>query len=119
MLSSKQLTVIAASAVLMVLLPWLAVTVVSGEAGMAVCFLLFFAVNPIAAVAVGIFSGRSLRTAWFQPAALAVLFLAGVWLNFDMGEPAFLLYAAAYFLLGSLTMLLTWALHRRRRHIDQ
>lgn len=111
---AKQLTVIAASAVLMVLLPWLTVTLVRGDAGMAVCFLLFFAVNPIAAVAVGIFSGRSLRTAWFQPAALSVLFLVGVWLNFGMGEPVFLLYAAAYFLLGSLTMLLTWWLRRAK-----
>lgn len=113
---TKQLAVIAASAVLMVLLPWLAVTLVRGDAGMAVCFLLFFVVNPVAAVVVGIISGRSLRTAWFQPAVLAVLFLAGAWLNFSMGESAFLLYAAAYFLLGSLTMLLTWVLYRRRAH---
>lgn len=109
---TKQLTVIAASAALMVLLPWLIVTLVRGDAGMAVCFLLFFAVNPVVSVAVGIFSGRNLQTAWFQPAALSVLFLAGVWLNFDVGEPVFLLYAAGYLLLGSLTMLLTWWLHR-------
>ncbi len=32
----------AVSAVLMLALPWLAVTFVKGDAGMAVCFLLFF-----------------------------------------------------------------------------
>ena len=36
----------AASAVVMLAFPWLAVTFVKVDAGMTVCFLLFFAVNP-------------------------------------------------------------------------
>ena len=36
---------LAVSAVVMLALPWLAVTLVKGDAGMAVCFLLFFALN--------------------------------------------------------------------------
>lgn len=37
---------LAVSAAVMVLLPWLTVTFVRGDAAMAVCFLLFFGVNP-------------------------------------------------------------------------
>ena len=37
---------LAVSAVIMFALPWLAVTFVKGDAGMAVCFMLFYAVNP-------------------------------------------------------------------------
>ncbi len=48
----------AVSAVLMLALPWLAVTFVKGDAGMAVCFLLFFAVNPIYCVIAGTFAER-------------------------------------------------------------
>ncbi len=37
----------------MLALPWLAVTFVKGDAGMAVCFLLFFAIDPLYSVAIG------------------------------------------------------------------
>ena len=84
----------------MLLLPWCAVTFVKGDGGMAVCFLLFFAINPMAAICVGIFAGKKLRTAWFQPLLLSAMFLLGTWIFFDMGERAFLFYAATYMLLG-------------------
>ena len=45
------------AALVALLLPWLAVTFAKGDNGMAVIFLLFFAVNPIAAVLLGVFSG--------------------------------------------------------------
>ncbi|WP_279053510.1 hypothetical protein [Eisenbergiella tayi] len=48
----------AASAVVMLAFPWLAVTFVKGDAGMAVCFLLFFAVNPLYSVLIGAFAGK-------------------------------------------------------------
>lgn len=95
------------SAMIMLLLPCCAVTFIKGDGGMAACFLLFFAVNPIASVAIGIFSGRTIRASWFQPILLAVLFVPGTWLFFEMGESAFLLYAAIYMLLGCAAMLIT------------
>ena len=39
-----------ASAVVILALPWLAVTLVKGDAGMAVCFLLFFAINGLSCI---------------------------------------------------------------------
>lgn len=110
----KNLVCLAISAGLMLLLPWFTVTLVKGDAGLGVCFLLFFAVDPVTAAAVGVFSGRNLRTAWFQPAALAALFLAGTWLVFSMGEPAFLIYGGVYLLLGYAAMWLTWCFRGRK-----
>ena len=43
------------AALVALLLPWLAVTLVRGDGGMAVCFLLFFAVNPVTAILLGVF----------------------------------------------------------------
>lgn len=104
----KNLICIICSALIMLLLPWCAVTFVKGDGGMAVCFLLFFAINPMAAICVGIFAGKKLRTAWFQPLLLSALFLLGTWIFFDMGERAFLFYAAIYLLLGySATVIAT------------
>lgn len=102
------------SAVMMLFLPWCSVTFIKGDNAMAVCFLLFYAINPVTAVAIGICSGCRIGTLWFQPILLAVFFLLGTWIFFDMGERAFLLYAAVYLLLGCTVMLSTSFLVRKR-----
>ena len=77
------------SALVALLLPWFAVTFVKGDNGMAVCFLMFFAVNPVTAILLGIFSGGDVRAAWFQPLLFAALFLLGTWVFFTLAEIAF------------------------------
>ena len=105
-----------ASALVALLMPWLAVALVPGDSGMAICFLLFFAINPITAILLGIFSGGNVRTAWIQPLLFAALFLLGAWVFFTVTEMAFLLYAAVYLLLGYAAMLAA-ILHRRVRRV--
>ena len=46
---------------IMILLPWLTVTFVKGDVGMAICFLLFYILNPIYSITVGIFSGKNIK----------------------------------------------------------
>ena len=96
----------AASAVVMLAFPWIAVTFVKGDTGMAICFLLFFAVNPLYSVIIGAFAGKDIRHLWSLPVISAVLFLIGTWIFFDMGESAFILYAAVYLVLGIAAMLI-------------
>ncbi len=97
---------LAASAAVMFVLPWLAVTFVKGDGGMAVCFLLFFALDPLYAIVSGACAGRDPKRLWALPLLTAILFLAGAWLSFDMGETAFVLYAAVYLALGTAAMLI-------------
>lgn len=106
------------AALVALLLPWLAVTFAKGDNGMAVIFLLFFAVNPITAVLLGVFSGGNVRMAWFQPVLFAALFLLGTWVFFTMAEMAFVLYAAAYLILGYVAMLLAWCAAKRKRSVQ-
>lgn len=94
----------AATAAVMIGLPWAAVTFAPGDAGMAICFLLFFAVDPVYAIITGIRAGRDIRKLWFQPLLTALLFLVGTWVMFDMGEPAFVRYALVYLGLGAGAM---------------
>ncbi len=100
----KNLICAAISAVIMLALPWCAVKFIQGDGGMAVCFILFFAVDPLTAAASGVFAGRDVRKRWFQPLLTAALFLAGTWLLFDPGETAFLLYAGIYLAVGCAAM---------------
>ena len=104
------------SAFLMIGCPWMAVTF-AGSAGMAVCFILFFAANPLFSAMCGAFAGKHIRQNWFLPVISAGLFLAGTWLFFDMGEPAFLLYGGVYLAIGLAAMLLRSFFERRRKHI--
>ena len=104
---------LAASAVVMLAFPWLAVTFVKGDAGMAVCFLLFFAVNPLYSVLIGAFVGKDIRRLWSLPVISAALFLIGTWVFFDMGETAFILYAAVYLALGIAAMLISMLIRKK------
>ncbi len=104
---------LAASAVVMLAFPWLAVTFVKGDAGMAVCFLLFFAVNPLYSVLIGVFAGKDVKHLWSLPVISAVLFLIGTWIFFDMGETAFILYAAVYLIIGIMAMLISMFIRKK------
>lgn len=104
---------LAASAVVMLVFPWLAVTFVKGDAGMAVCFLLFFAVNPLYSVIIGAFAGKDVKHLWSLPVISAVLFLIGTWLFFDMGETAFILYATVYLVIGIMAMLISMLIRKK------
>lgn len=100
--------------ILMIGFPWLAVTF-AGSAGMAVCFILFYAVNPLFCAVCGVFAGRFIKQLWTLPIISAGLFLAGVWLFFEMGEPAFLLYCGCYLMIGIATMLISALVNKRKK----
>ena len=104
---------IAVSGVVMVLFPWLAVTFVKGDGGMAVCFLLFFGVNPVYVMVNGAFAGTNQRYDWIQPVSAPILFLLAAWVLFDMGETAFVQYAVLYLGLGLGAMLISGMLSKR------
>ena len=78
-----------ATAVIMLVFPWLAVTFIKGDGGMAACFILFFAVNPIYAICSGAYAGKNIKIFWTLPIITALFFLLGTWLFFSMGEKAF------------------------------
>ena len=104
---------IVVSTVVMLMFPWLAVTFVKGDAGMVVCFLLFFAVNPLYSVIIGVFTGKNIRHLWSLPVISAMLFLIGTWIFFDMGETAFILYAVVYLVLAIVAMLISMFIRKR------
>lgn len=105
--SNKRVVAAAVSAIVMILLPWAAVTYVKSNAGMAVTLLLFFVIDPVYFIAVGVFAGRNMKELWSLPAIAAILFLLGAWLFFEMGESAFVIYAGVYLVIGMVSMFLS------------
>ena len=105
------------SAIVMLAFPWLVITFVKSDAGMAACFLLFFAVNPIYSVFMGVIAGTNIRNLWSLPFITAILFVSGAWIFFDMGEPAFIMYAGIYLILGITAMLISAFINKRMQHL--
>lgn len=114
-MKAKFLGWLAGSAAIMLLLPWGAVTFVKSNAGMAVTLLLFFVINPIYALIAGAFAGKSIKSLWSVPFLVAILFLLGAWIFFDMGESAFAIYAGVYLVIGIVAMLVS-ARIRPKKH---
>lgn len=104
----------AVSVIVMLALPWAAVTFIKGDGAMAACFALFYAVNPVYSILSGRFAGKHMKYLWVLPVLSGVLFLLGVWLFFSMGEPAFFTYAAGYILLGVCAMLISAFIGKKR-----
>lgn len=105
----------AAAVILLVGLPWLIVTLVRSDAGMAACFLLFYAIDPVFAIAAGMFAGKDPRRLWFLPILVPLLFLIGTWLCFAPIDPTFFSYALMYLLLSGTTMFVFLIMTNGRR----
>lgn len=104
-------------AVVMLGLPFLAVTFVPSDAGMIVLMLLFYGINPSCSVLIGIFAGKNRKSLWSLPLLSAAFFLTGAWIFLGMGEniavgqngglqsvPAEFWYAGVYAFLGMISM---------------
>lgn len=102
--------------IIMIGFPWITVTF-AGVDGMAVALLLFFIVNPVFSAVCGVFAGKNMKRLWILPIIVAVFFLSGVWLFFEMGETAFLLYAGIYLIIGFAAMLISYLLRKRRQRV--
>ncbi|MCI9139220.1 MAG: hypothetical protein HFI78_05830 [Lachnospiraceae bacterium] len=103
------------SIVIMLILPWLAVTFVKDDGGMAISFLLFFGLNPIYSIIIGAFAGKDMKHLWNLPVISAILFLMGTWIFFDMGEMAFVMYMVIYLIIGILAMLVSMLVNKKRK----
>ena len=98
----------------MLVLPWLTITLIQGMEGLVICVLLFFAVDPLCSILTGAAAGKYLRKLWWIPPVNAAAFLVGTWLCFEMGETAFLLYALIYLALGMFAMFVSAWIHAKR-----
>ena len=103
----KNLAALVIIACVMFACPWAAVTFAPGDAGMAIMFVLFFGVNFICSLYVGIYSGLAVKRRWYLPVVNAAAFLLGCWLLFGWGNPDFTGYAVAYLVVGLFSMVVT------------
>lgn len=98
----------------MLLVPVAIVRFAPAGAGMGLMFILFFAIDPIFSIALGVFSGRNIRIYWFIPLLNAIVFLLSMWLIFTIVEISFSVYAIIYLTVGVIAMAVTSLIKDRR-----
>jgi hypothetical protein len=105
------------SLIMMFILPLLLIAFVKhSDAGMAICFLLFFVINPLYALFVGAFAGNHIKVLWSQPILSSLLFFLGVRLALEMDIGTCTLFASVYLALGLLAMGLSWLIRKIKNH---
>lgn len=87
---------LAASLVVMLLIPALIVTNAPSNAGMIVCIVLFFAVDPAFCLAAAIFAGWDLRRRWFTALFPPIAFLISTGAVFSADAGGFMVYFVIY-----------------------
>ena len=106
------------SAVVMIGLPLAAVALAPAEAGMAICFILFFALDPIYSVFIGYVAGYGKKMIWQLPVVTEILFVLGSWIFFSMGESLFVILAFIYLVMSLGAMLVARMLNRNKHKED-
>lgn len=96
-----------------ILLPLAAVHFIPPDAGMMAMLLLFYCINPISSILIGILAGKQTPTLWFLPFLSAGVFCCTACLLFGW-DSAFVLYAGVYLLPGMLAALISRVAVRRR-----
>ncbi len=96
--------------VVLFFVPFIAVKLTHTHDVMALCLMLFFVVNPIFSMIAGIYSGLEIKRMWYIPLVIAVVFLLSAWIVFEMGETDFMIYAGAYCIISTISMLITYAI---------
>ena len=100
-----------ASAIVMFLIPYLLTVFLSAGAGMMIYFVIFFYLNPIHSVLLGVSCGKRIKKMYYLPLVSAIMFVLGAWVFIDAYETAFLMYAGVYLALSVVSMLLSFIVY--------
>lgn len=117
----RVLRVLFVCAVVQVVIPWSVSLAVSAEASIGVLYILFFMLEPLFALIMGLYAGRQIRLRWFTALAVPVMFLLGIAAVFGAGVVEFLVYSVTYLLLtlaGMLASYLFTAWREARKKAD-
>ncbi len=109
----RLITIIAIIVGTMLIIPLITVHTVKAEAGMLVTIILFFIVNPIVSVVIGMLAGREIKLFWFSPILVAGLFWLFSSFTYETAFP--IIYSAAYFVLCTIVMLITHFIAKRNK----
>ncbi len=106
-MAKKIITVISIMLAVLLIAPLAVLNFANPMDAMGLMFLLFFVVNPGAAVLVGALAGGAVKKMWWSPLLFAAMFLSCCWLVLQEVVLDLVVYAVIYLLLGMIAMVVT------------
>ncbi len=103
------------SAVVMFVPLGLTANFVGGNDGLGMILLLFFVVNPIVSIILGIISGKYFKKFFYIPLVNAIFYLASAWIFLEPLETDFILYAVVYAGIGIVASFVTSLVVSRKK----
>jgi len=97
----------------MLIIPLISIEFASLDAGMLICLALFFVVNPLLSIFIGILSGKDFKHFWFSPVIIAVLFWIFSTLTFTSAFP--IIYSVIYFAICLVSETITYLIAKKQR----
>ncbi len=101
------------SILVMFVLPLLVVLFAKPDAGMAMCFILFYAINPVYSVLLGVRCGKNINKLWIIPIISSIIYIISSWLLFEFKEIAFVIYGFIYLILSIFSMYIAYFVETR------
>lgn len=105
--TKRIITAISVMLVVLLIAPLVVLNFANPMDGMGWMFLLFFGVNPVASIFVGILSGASVKKLWWTSLLFGIIFLLCCWFALQEIVLDLVVYAVIYLLLGMIAMLVT------------
>lgn len=109
----KIITSILALILIMLVVPALAMNLATGDSAMGIAFILFFAVNPLLSIVIGVIAATEIRKLWWLPLLPAVTFPLFFSIVIREFVPDLYLYSVIYLPIGLLAMLITLVILRK------
>ena len=94
--------------IVMLIIPVGVVNFAPEDAGMALCFILFFIINPIFITVLSVISAFDVRNLWWIPILSAIVFPFFFWIAVKEVVKELFFYSIVYLLIGVLAMLATY-----------
>ena len=91
--------------IVMLVLPLVAVRLVSSDAGMALLLILFLILNPATVIVLSFMAGKDIKKLWWTPLLSAVVFPICCSVVFEVMVVELLVYSGLYLGIGTVAML--------------
>ena len=109
----RAIIILAIILIAMLIIPLITVNTVKADAGMLVTMMLFFVVHPIVSIITGILAGKDIKFFWVTPILVAGLFWTFSSFTYVTAFP--IVYSAAYLVICTISMLITWSVTRKAK----
>lgn len=91
----------------------LAAILFASEAGMAICVLSFYIINPLYSIGLGIYA--AIKKRWPLSLIPAVIYLPSMWILFEIKEPVFAVYSLIYLTEGLVSTIIAHLFFGRQK----